>query len=83
MLKLDRNGKYIYEEDLEEIIEIIEVEVTLEELKQQLNSTDYKIIKCYEYQLAGEDLPYDILALHSERQEIRDEINILEMELNQ
>jgi len=47
-------------------------------LKQQLAETDYKIIKCYEYQLAGLDLPYDIPALHAERQGIRDKINLLE-----
>ena len=48
------------------------------ELKAQLNGTDYKIIKCSECQLAGEELPYDIVALHSERQALRDEINELE-----
>lgn len=61
-------------------------EPTPEEKKQQrildlkglLNTTDYKIIKCSEYQLAGVDLPYDIVALHAERQALRDEINQLE-----
>ena len=48
------------------------------ELKSQLNGTDYKIIKCSECQLAGEELPYDIVALHAERQALRDEINELE-----
>lgn len=48
------------------------------ELQSQLASTDYKIIKCSECQLAGEELPYDIVALHSERQALRDEINELE-----
>ena len=48
------------------------------ELKQQLNATDYKIIKCSECSLAGLDLPYDVAALHAERQAIRDEINELE-----
>ena len=50
------------------------------ELKSQLNSTDYKIIKCSECQLAGEELPYDIVALHAERQALRDEINELQGE---
>lgn len=50
----------------------------IDELKQQLTDTDYKIIKCSEYQLAGLDLPYDIVALHAQRQSIRDEINQLE-----
>ena len=48
------------------------------ELKAQLNDTDYKIVKCSEYQLAGLELPYDIAALHAQRQAIRDEINELE-----
>lgn len=48
------------------------------ELKAELNSTDYKIIKCSECSLAGVELPYDIAELHAARQAIRDEINELE-----
>lgn len=48
------------------------------ELKEQLNATDYKIIKCSEYQLAGAALPYDIAELHATRQALRDRINELE-----
>lgn len=48
------------------------------ELKVELSKTDYKIIKCSEYQLAGVDLPYDIAELHTQRQALRDEINELE-----
>lgn len=48
------------------------------ELKAELNSTDYKIIKCSECSLAGEELPYDITELHAARQALRDEINELE-----
>lgn len=47
-------------------------------LKAQLESTDYKIIKCSEAQLVGEELPYDISELHAERQALRDRINELE-----
>lgn len=50
------------------------------ELKEQLNSTDYKIIKCSECSLAGVELPYDVAALHAQRQALRDEINELEGE---
>lgn len=50
------------------------------ELKSELNSTDYKIIKCSECSLAGVELPYDIAELHAERQALRDEINELETE---
>ena len=52
------------------------------QLEKQISGTDYKIIKCYEYSLVGEELPYDVTALHTERQAIRDEINSLEAELS-
>ena len=51
---------------------------TIESLKAQLESTDYKIIKCMEYQLAGLPLPYDIEILHLQRQALRDEIGALQ-----
>lgn len=50
-------------------------------LREELDATDYKIIKCSEYQLAGLESPYDITTLHTERQALRDEINQLETEL--
>lgn len=51
-------------------------------LKSQLAETDYKIVKCSEYQLAGIELPYDIQLLHTERQSLRDKINELEKLIN-
>ncbi|MCL2096940.1 MAG: hypothetical protein FWH10_08565 [Oscillospiraceae bacterium] len=51
------------------------------ELKRNLDETDYKIIKSSEYSLAGEDLPYDILALHGEREALRVKIRKLEAKL--
>lgn len=50
----------------------------IERLKQELSETDYKIIKCSEYSLAGVELPYDIAELHAKRQALRDRINELE-----
>ena len=50
----------------------------IDKLKFQLSSTDYKVIKAYEYSLAGEQSPYNISQLHEERQAIRDKINALE-----
>jgi len=50
-------------------------------LKAELKETDYKIIKCSEYQLAEQLLPYDIATLHAERQALRDRINELELTL--
>lgn len=55
-----------------------EKEMRINELKAELASTDYKIVKCSECSLAGVELPYDIVALHAQRQTIRDEINQLE-----
>lgn len=50
----------------------------IDNLKNKLSSTDYKIIKCYEYSLAGLDIPYDIISLHQEREELRNQIRELE-----
>lgn len=41
----------------------------------ELGSGDYKVIKCMEAFLCGEPLPYDITALHAERQALREIIN--------
>ena len=45
---------------------------------ESLNNSDYKVIKCYEASLCGEEIPYDIKAVRSERQAIRDKINQIE-----
>lgn len=62
-------------------------EQEIEGMKQDLASSDYKITKSMEYFLVGllqyqgqvsdliKELPYDIVALHEERQAKRDEIN--------
>lgn len=60
---------------------ITEKERTLREISRlvsELSNTDYKIIKCFEYQLAGLEVPYDITELHATRQALRDKINELE-----
>ena len=49
----------------------------IEELKNSLTASDYKIIKCMEAYLCGEDLPYDINLLHAERNLQRQKINEL------
>ena len=68
--------------DVKYIIEEIEdtPKEKIKQLKTQLVQTDYKIIKCSESFINGKELPYDIAALHTERQAIRDEINRLENE---
>lgn len=53
----------------------------IEELKARLADDDYKIIKCYEASLLGNELPYDISALHRSREEVRAIINEMEKQL--
>ena len=50
----------------------IAIEIAI--LKSQLAETDYKIIKCHEYNLVGMELPYNIQTLHEEREQIREQI---------
>lgn len=70
--------KAAYKGEYEIIETLLNVKDEVERLKAQLAASDYKIIKCYECQLVGEELPYNIEELHTERQAIRDEINKLE-----
>lgn len=53
----------------------------IENLKVELSSTDYQIIKCSEYQLQGLEAPYNIFTLHTTRQALRDKINELEAKI--
>lgn len=46
--------------------------------KTLLSESDYKVIKCMEAYLCGEELPYDIMSLHEERDAQRARINELE-----
>lgn len=64
------------DEELAAIAKAAEVE----ELKMQLAESDYKVIKIAECVACSLPLPYDAEALHSERQAIRDRINLLEGE---
>jgi hypothetical protein len=65
----------------EEELQLIETKSQIANLKSQLENTDYKIIKCSEYQLMGLEIPYDIAVLHNERQALRDQINALEISI--
>lgn len=64
--------KYVEVPDLQKVTREID------ELKGRLESSDYKIIKCYEAGLVGSPMPYDVGSLHEERQLLRDKINELE-----
>ena len=44
-------------------------------LEWALKAADYEIIKCYEYEKCGMKAPYDMDAVHKERQAKRDRIN--------
>lgn len=66
--------KFNYEKKLDKT----KIDYKISELKQQLADSDYKITKCYEASMLGNNLPYDIETMHEERQAIRDEINRLE-----
>lgn len=50
----------------------------IERLKDELHASDYKPIKNYECSILGLPLEYDPQELHTERQAIRDEINLVE-----
>lgn len=83
---IDNKEKFVWtDDDLEEVQMYVPNRVKtkpekIRDLKAKLSATDYKVIKCSECQLLGQELPYDAAALHAERQTIRDEINKLEQE---
>lgn len=85
------NGKFVFDADKWAAIEaaqekaarIREINTEIDSLKQQIESSDYQIIKCYEYALNNLELPYDAQALHEERQSLRDKINSLEKTLQE
>lgn len=58
-----------------------ELILDIESLKYELQESDYKVIKCAEAMAVGGEMPYDMTALHNERQALRDKINKLESEV--
>jgi hypothetical protein len=53
----------------------------IESIKENLNATDYQVIKCYEAQLLNEPMPYNLQELLAQRKAWRNEINTLEFAL--
>ena len=53
----------------------------IERIKSELQESDYKVIKCAEAMCINAELPYNMTALHNERQALRDKINELESEV--
>lgn len=63
---------YLSNEQLRE--EILETQI-------KLNESDYKVLKMYEYSMAGKERPYDIMQVHTERQTLRDKVNSLQCQI--
>lgn len=53
----------------------------IERMKSELQESDYKVIKCAEAICLNAEMPYNMTALHKERQALRDKINELEEQL--
>lgn len=53
----------------------------IERMKSELQESDYKVIKCAEAICLNAEMPYNMTALHKERQSLRDKINELESEV--
>jgi hypothetical protein len=79
------NGLIVKKSKTQEEIEKEELHIKKEhripELKKLLEETDYRVVKCYEAQLLGEQMPYDLQQLLAQRKAWRDEINQLEFEI--
>lgn len=67
----------VFAKKTDEELKAMRAEEEADLIKNQLTETDYKIIKCMEAFLCKEPLPYDIEALHSERNAQRAAINEL------
>lgn len=65
----------------EKVVDTTKIQGEIDAIKAELSETDYQVIKCYEASLVGEELPYDIKALHEDRNEKRAQINALETNL--
>ena len=57
------------------------IQMDIERLKSELQESDYKVIKCAEAICLNAEMPYNMTALHKERQALRDRINELESEV--
>lgn len=74
------------EDNMEENIKREELEAELRVLRSELQANtseigDWKVIKALEYQINGEEIPYDMKKLNAERQKVRDRINEIEAEI--
>lgn len=65
----------------EKVVNTTKIQGEIDAIKAELSETDYQVIKCCEASLVGEEVPYDIKALHEDRNEKRAQINALETNL--
>lgn len=70
-------------EEFEKQQQVANINSQISALKTELSDTDYQIIKMYEYSLVYADTGYDITGLHTQRQALRDQINVLEEQLSE
>ena len=75
MLLADGWEEYIEPTPTEEEQRAAEAQREIRTMRRNLDLTDYKVIKCLEAVLCGEEMPYDIQALHEEREGYRRIIN--------
>lgn len=75
MIIADGWEEYIEPTPTEEEQRAAEKQAEIRRNKRILEATDYKVIKCLEAVLCGEEMPYDIKALHAEREGYRRIIN--------
>jgi hypothetical protein len=75
------NGDRISYRYVESVSERL-ITAKINEYKDLLRDTDYKVMKCYEAALLNLPLPYNMDEVHRIRQDYRDEINEIELLLS-
>ena len=79
-IKREYNGM-VFVDYISDIEECVPKSEEIERLKSELQESDYKVIKCAEAMCINAEMPYNMTALHKERQALRDKINELESEV--
>lgn len=74
--------KYIEPTLSQEELDKMEAMHRIGELKSLLREGDYQVIKCAEANLLGEEMPYNITELFTQRDTYREEINTLQEKYN-
>ena len=74
--------------DMEKDMERMRLESEIRTLVSKLDAPtsdigDWKVVKCYEAKLLGNELPYDLENLMAERQKTRDRINEIQRQLEE